>query len=145
MPFYLPIVPYDGLAGVVELMAFDLRLGNHGCKVRLFTNDYTPVNSTVVSDLVEYSGWGYTPKNLGNPVDQGVDVTGRDVWLFPEVEWIASGSGSTNIVWGYWIDFTAPLTGKRRLLTIQRFNASQVFLNAGDRIRFTPSWGMKQC
>jgi hypothetical protein len=129
----------------MDLLVWALRNGGHSSKVHLYANDYWPVPETVVASFVEFSGGGYVPKTPGIPVNLGIDVTRRNVWQFPETIWTATGSSGLVVAYGYWADFLDPLTGGIRILQAQRFQAPQVFLNAGDKIRFVLTWGGAQC
>lgn len=129
----------------MDVLVWALRNGQHSCVARLFSNDYQPDVNTTRTNLLELVGAGYGPNSLGNPTNLGIDITGRDVWLFPEVVWTATGIGLPVIAYGYWIDFLDPLTGGTRILQVQKFFQPQAFIAAGNQIRFTPSWGGKQC
>jgi hypothetical protein len=144
--FYgLPVIPDDGLIGHMDLLVWGLANGNNNCRIHLFANDYRPAPNTVLGSFTELIGAGYAPLPTGNPVNLGVDVARRDVWQFPETIWTALGIGLPVVAYGYWVDFTDPLTGGTRVLWAQRFQSPQVMLHAGDVIKFALSWGGKQC
>jgi len=125
----LPVIPFDGQIGYMDVLVWSLRNGLHNCKIRLYSNDYWPVKESV----------------RANPTNLGTDVTGRNVWKFPETLWTATGVGLPIIAYGYWIDFVDPLVGGTRILQAQRFQAPIAWIAAGDKVRFSLSWGGKQC
>ena len=141
----LPIVPNDGIIGWTDILVQALRTGGKNCKVHLYANDYYPQFDSVVCSFVESVFGGYTSQDLGNPTNLGIDVTRRDVWIFPESSWIASGLGLPIISYGYWVDFDDPLTGGKRVLQAQRFFSPQTLFLAGQKIKFVLSWGGAQC
>lgn len=140
-----PVIPFDGQIGYMDVLVWVLRNGQRNCKVRLYANDYWPVKESVRASFTELFGGGYAAQSVGNPVNLGIDVTGRDVWQFPETVWTAINVGLPVVSFGYWVDFTDPLTGGTRVLQAQRFQAPIAWLQAGDKIRFSLSWGGKQC
>lgn len=129
----------------MDVLVWALQNGLHGTRVRLYSNDYWPVKESVRASFTELSGGGYVAKPTGIPVNLGTDVTGRNVWQFPETLWTATGAGLPVVAFGYWVDFIDPLTGGTRVLQAQRFNAPIAWLNVGDKVRFSLSWGGKQC
>lgn len=65
--------------------------------LKLFTNDYTPVETTVVGDLTEATGFGYAAKTLtGNSwsVTDGVATYASQTFTF---------TGALGYVYGYYL------------------------------------------
>jgi hypothetical protein len=145
MGTYLPVVPNDGLIGFTDVIVQAIANGNNNSRIHLYANDYWPYPGTLLGDFVELVGAGYLPAVPGDPSNLGVDVTRRDVWLFPETVFTANPSGLPVLAYGYWLDFFDPLTAVTRVLWAQRFQAPQALLVAGQQIRFTLSFGGAQC
>lgn len=100
--------------------------------LRLFVNDYTPVQATVVGDLTEASGSGYASKTLTGgswTVTPGVPCVATyalQTWTF---------SGALGFVYGYYL---TRVTGGELVLA-ERFPVAFEITTSGDMISLPPT------
>ena len=101
-------------------------------RIRLFKNNYTPVNSSTYADFTEadFSGYaGYASLSWGaafiNGSTQGeIDAT--------QVTWTHNGGGTANTVYGIYIT-----DGSNNLMYAERFSAPISMSTSGNAIPYT--------
>lgn len=110
MPFEYPISGQTDLLNVLR---------NNGLKVRLFKNDYTPTNNTVIGDLVEADFDGYSavdPADFGDPFMEEE----RQAILGGPFPFLKTAGASGNTVYGFYVTVMDQSTEK--LLLVRRFD-----------------------
>lgn len=100
--------------------------------VRLYQNNYTPLDSTILSDLTvaTFSGYSQQSVTLGTPTE--VANKAKTVGTAPQV-FTHNGGGTSNTIYGYYVVDTS--TGD--LVWVERFGSSQIMTNNGDQISIT--------
>ena len=128
------LVPTASEKDLGEFMLGVATPGNQ--KLKLFVNNYTPVDGSVLASFTEMTTHGYADKTLtktswvvtagsaGNPAS---GAYAQQTWTFT--------AAAAVIVYGYYI--TDVTTG--RLLWAERFTTSKSVENAGDQILITPT------
>lgn len=101
--------------------------------IRLYTNDFTPGNSTVFADFTEPGGGGYVTKNIAagdwtiTPGTPSVAVAVQQSWVF---------TGMVGNVYGY---FLVGQTNTTLVYWAERFTDGPYNIQvANDEIRITP-------
>lgn len=140
-----PLIPYQGLNGFMDIIMFAIQNGRLNSAVHLFTNDFVPDVNTRKTDFVETNAGGMGGQALPIPTNIGVDVTGCDIWLFPQMVYTATGPNLPAVLYGFWVDCTDPITALTTLLWCQRFENAQAAIAVGNTVKFVPSLGMAQC
>jgi hypothetical protein len=94
-------------------------------KLHIYTNDYTPTESSTVANFTECSASGYTPVTLtGANWTISTDAGGNSTATYPQITFTFT-SGSTN--YGYYVtDSTGTI-----LLWAERFNDAPHTLPSG--------------
>ncbi len=108
--------------------------GGNNLTLKLFTNDYTPVQTSVAGSFTEASGGGYAAKTLTNgswTVTVGNDPSDA---VYAEQTFTFTGalSGSAT-VYGYFV-----VDADGTLVWAERFSSSFQPANNGDTIKITP-------
>lgn len=112
-------------------------------KLKLFTNDYTPVHDDVVADYTEMGAvQGYTEKTLTTAgwnaatagTGVGTSLSNKAQITYPQQQWTFDGTGGSVTVYGYFITDD----GETVLLGAERFTSSQLVSSSGDLIKVTP-------
>ena len=103
--------------------------------VKLYTNNYTPVDTSVAGDFTEAAGGGYVTKTLTNgswTVTVGNDPSDA---VYAEQTWTFTGTltGSATI-YGY---FVVGNNGTGTLVYAELLGASFQPLNNGDQLKIT--------
>lgn len=140
-----PVIPNDGSKAFMDVLVYSIQGGRLNSKIHLFQNDVTPDSTFTLASFVECIAGGMGNQPLSVPTDQGFDPSGRDIWYFPETIFTATGSNLPAVIYGYWVDFTDPITATTRVLWCRRFTTPQAILSAGNTIKFMLSFGGKQC
>lgn len=105
-------------------------------KLRLYTNDYTPVQTSVLGSFTESTAPGYTAITLSNAswtVTVGNDPSDA---VYAEQTFTFTGSGAT--IYGYYIEDNNGSSGT--LVWAERFATSFTPANNGDTIKLTPKF-----
>jgi len=125
------VVPNVGAQILLRRALGDLATGN--LILKLFTNDYTPVETSVVGSFTEATGSGYAEKSL---TDGSWTVTNADpaVATYDGGDQVFTFTGALGNVYGYYItDFAE--TG---LVWAERFTSAPFNVqNNGDTITIT--------
>ena len=101
--------------------------------IKLYTNDYTPVEDDLVGNYTEISGGGYSSITF-TPANWTIVPGDPSTATYPQVTW--TFTGSAGLVYGYYI---VRATGGE-LLWAERFsNGPYNMQNNGDQIAFTPT------
>lgn len=108
--------------------------GGKNLTLKLFTNDYTPVDTSVAGSFVEASGGGYVSKTLANGSWTVTPSNDPSDGTFAEQTWTFTGalSGSAT-VYGYFV-----VDADGVLWWAERFSASFTPANNGDQVKVTP-------
>jgi len=106
-------------------------------KLKLFVNNYTPDDTTILANLTEMSTNGYADKTLTKTSWVSVaGTTGNPATsTYAQQTWTFTNAGGANTVYGYFItDVTSGL-----LLWVELFASPKVIQNNGDQILITPT------
>ena len=141
----LPVIPFDGVLGVADIVMLYLGARASNSMVRLFTNPYTPTNASVRASFIEATNSGLAGQPLLAPTNKGIDATNKDVWTFPQPTWTSDASFLPQVVYGFWVDAIDPLTGGLRVFWAQRFPVPWATWMAGQTLTFQLSFGFNQC
>lgn len=106
-------------------------------KIRLFKNNYTPISTTVLSDLTEADYTGYSSLSLsGFPAASVVGSSGSstgDAKVFT----VGASPSTTNNIYGYYITDS----GNTKLYGVQRDPGAPVSMAlAGQTYSITPTF-----
>lgn len=140
----LPIIPYDGRTGRMDITILNLAGGNNSAMVHLFQNSFTPDLNSVVADFTESTWAGYSALPTPPATDNGIDGGGRDIWVFDPLTFGPATGMPSEVVYGYWIDYLDPLTATVRLDSFQLFDIPIAISLAGQTVGFTLSWSGNQ-
>jgi hypothetical protein len=114
---------------------------NH--KLRLYSNNYTPVDTSVLGNFTEVTGGGYTAISLTNgswTITVGNDPSDA---VYAEQTFTFTGTiGGTGIVYGYYIEDNDGSTGT--LVWAELFGTPFTPANNGDNIKVTPKFQMSK-
>lgn len=119
---------------VLALKAFLNHTAGEDQVLRLFVNDYTPVEGSVAGSFTEMSTQGYASKALaggswvvtpGNPSSAA----------YAQQTWTFDGTGGATVVYGYYVvQDTSGL-----LMCAERFATPPTIANTGDQLKVTPT------
>lgn len=110
------VIPTEGLENLLDMV-----LDAPGDKkVRLFKNNLTVVDSTVLGDFVEATYSGYAPLVLAPVRDPDVEVPGVVRSQPIDVEFTHNGGPVSNLIYGYYV--TYDLAGVTKFLWGGRFD-----------------------
>lgn len=104
--------------------------------LRLFVNDYTPDDTTVLANLTEMSTHGYAAKTLTKtswvvtPGATGQPASGA----YAQQTWTFTVAAAVNVYGYHVVDVTSGL-----LLWVERFSSFKTIANTGDQIIITPT------
>ena len=138
-----PLVTFDGYSGLMTMIVRNIVGGINNCMIRLFQNDYYPVQSSVWTDFVEVTMPGYMAMPIPSGTDRGINANNIDVWNFPPVTF-GPYTPSKQVVFGYWVDWTNPMTMARQSLWCQRFDAPFAFTLPGQTLPLILTRGLDQ-
>jgi hypothetical protein len=112
-------------------------------KLRLYTNDYTPLHTSVVASFTEMGAvQGYTLKTLTTTswgaatpgTGTGTSTSNKASIAYAQQTFTADGTGGSQTVYGYFVTDNAGTT----LLYAERFSTAKTYANVGDAIKITP-------
>ena len=114
--------------------------GGKNLTLKLYTNNYTPLDSSVAGDFTEASGGGYAAKTLTNgswtvtPADDPSDA------VYAEQTWTFTGAlaGSATI-YGYFV-----IDADGTIVLGEKFDYSFTPAKNGDQLRVTPKFQMSK-
>jgi len=119
--------------GEVEMLARILNKNTpYDVELRLFVNDITPDENTVIGDLTESTGDGYSPQTLsGANWTISTDGSGVTTAEYPQVTFTYTGAEAN--VYGYYV------TSNGVLLWAERFSDGPYTIpSGGGEIKVTP-------
>lgn len=119
------------MAGLVpnagEAIALDRFLKTSDETLKLFVNDYTPVESSVAGDFTEMSTQGYAAKTL-TAASWTSGAYAQQIWTF-------DGTGGSTVVYGYFVIDA----GSGTIMFAERFGSPPTIVNNNDQIKVTPT------
>lgn len=117
---------------VAEVLALVWFLQAEDLFLRLYSNDYTPVEGATLASFTEVDGGGYAAKTLDKDnwtISSGAPSFG----LYSRQEFIFSGTTTLTNVYGYYVSDAADI-----VRWAERFALTPVAPIAGSKIRITP-------
>ena len=128
------ILPSASEKTALEFTLGVLTPGNQS--LRLFVNDYTPDDTTVLANLTEMSTHGYAAKTLTKTswvVTAG--STGQPAsGAYATQTWTFTAAAAVSVYGYHVVDVTSGL-----LVWVERFASAKVIQNNGDQIIITPT------
>lgn len=119
------------MAGLVpnagEAIALDRFLKTSDETLKLFVNDYTPVEGSVASDFTEMSTQGYAAKTL--------TAASWSSGAYAQQTWTFDGTGGSTTVYGYFVIDA----GSGTIMFAERFGSPPTIVNNNDQIKVTPT------
>ena len=119
------------MAGLVpnagEEIALDRFLKTSDETLKLYVNDYTPVEGSVAGDFTEMSTQGYAAKTL--------TAASWSSGAYAQQTWTFDGTGGSTIVYGYFVIDA----GSGTIMFAERFGTPPTIVNNGDQIKVTPT------
>ena len=110
--------------------------------VKLYTNDYTPLDSSTTASFTEASGGGYVTKALANGSWGQSQVGGIEQEAFAQQTWTFTGPLDGNAtIYGY---FVVGNNGSGNLVWAERLGAPFTPNNNGDQLLITPIFQMSK-
>lgn len=102
--------------------------------LKLFVNNYTPVEGSVAADFTEMSTQGYASKALTGTswvVTPGAPTSAA----YAQQTWTFDGTGGSTVVYGYYV----VQASSGVLMFAERFGTPPTIVNNGDQIKVTPT------
>lgn len=136
------IIPNAGEVVLLEAQVGKTAAGN--MKLKLFTNNYTPIDTSVIGDFTEMGAvQGYTEKTLtmatwgaaAAGAGTGTLTAAKASIAYPQQTFTADGTGGSQTVYGYVITNNAGTIA----IAAERFASAKVYVNVGDAIKITPT------
>lgn len=110
--------------------------------LKLYTNDYTPVDTSAKANFTEAAGGGYDDKHLSNASWTVTPANDPSDAVYAEQTWTFTGPLTGNAtVYGY---FIVDDNGAGELVWGERFATSFTPANNGDQIKVTPKFQMSK-
>lgn len=114
--------------------------GGKNLTLKLYTNNYTPLDTSVAGDYTEASGGGYAAKTLTNgswTVTVGNDPSDA---VYAEQTWTFTGAlAGTATVYGYFV-----IDSDGVLVLGEKFDYSFTPAKNGDQLRLTPKFQLSK-
>ena len=112
-------------------------------KLRLFTNDYTPVDTSVLGNFTEAAGGGYVAKDLANGSWTITVANDPSDAVYAEQTFTFTGPLTGNAtIYGYYIEDNAGSSGT--LVWAERLGASFTPNQNGDQLKITPKFQLSK-
>jgi len=126
-------------AGEVQLLTMALSKATVETQtLKLFVNDYAPVEGSIASNFTEMSTCGYVAKTLDRASWSTSSAGGVTTASYPQQTWTFTAGGPTT-VYGYFIVETT----SGIILWAELFESPQVIQNTGDQILLTPKFTLE--
>lgn len=110
--------------------------------VKLFTNDYAPLDTSTTASFTEATGGGYVTKTLTNGSWSESAVGGIEQEAYAQTTWTFSGALTGNpTIYGYYV---VGNNGTGNLMWAERLGASFTPNNNGDQLLITPVFQMSK-
>lgn len=104
-----------------------------GAKVKLFSNNFTVIDATVLGDFTEATYTGYAAQTLAGGAVAGSNTAGRATASWTQQSYTCTG-GSSQTIYGYYIvDSTGAI-----LYFAENFATPVVLSNGGAPLLLTP-------
>lgn len=114
--------------------------GGKNLVMKLFCNDYTPLDSSVAGSFAEATGGGYVTKALANGSWTESNVEGIEQVAFAEQTWTFTGALTTNVtIYGYFV-----VDADGVLVYAERLPAAFTPAVNGDQLKITPVFQMSK-
>jgi hypothetical protein len=129
------IVPTEGENKLLQRALGDISPTTHNLTLKLFVNDYTPVDGSNNAAFTEMSTQGYSAKTL-TAASWSVAQNGSNEAeaTYAQQSWTFDGTGGATTVYGYYT-----VDEDNTVLFAERFASSYVAENNGDILRITPT------
>lgn len=129
------IVPTEGENKLLQRALGDITPTTFNLTLKLFVNDYTPVDASVNASFTEMSTQGYTSKTL-TAASWSVAQNGSNEaeGTYAQQSWTFDGTGGATTIYGYWI-----VDEDSTVLFAERFASSFTAEFNGDVLRVTPT------
>lgn len=101
--------------------------------LKLFTNDLTPDQDTILGDITEMTGHAYAAKTLSAASWTDSSGSGGVVKSYAKQTFTFTPTGTVTVYGYFMVDAT---TGN--LICVERFATAQVITTADDDIKITP-------
>jgi hypothetical protein len=137
------LITYEGYSAIMSAIMSQIMGGRNNCRIRLFQNNFTPVVTSTWSSFVESTIVGYASLPFPAGVDIGLNPSGVDVWQFSAVTF-GPFSPSSQIIYGYWIDWINPLTALRQMLWCHLFDSPFAWVFPGQTMPIVLTPGLNQ-
>lgn len=102
--------------------------------LKLFVNNYTPVDGSTAANFTEMSTQGYASKALTGTSwtpDPGPPYSA----VYAQQTWTFDGTGGATTVYGYYV----VQAGSGELMFAERFGTPPTIASNGDQIKLTPT------
>lgn len=129
------IVPTEGENRILSRALHDVVPTNANLTLKLFVNDYTPVDGSTNASFTEMTTQGYTAKTL-TAATWTVAQNGSNEaeGTYPQQTWTFDGTGGSTVIYGYYI-----IDENNVVWFAERFASSYTAVNNGDILRITPT------
>ena len=131
------VVPKDGELRLLDTMLKLALSTNENHILKLFKNDYTPAQATVVGSLTEATFNGYAARTLTrsnwNTAIYNGSNQGETSYGSSAQSWTCGTTGNT--IYGYWVEGST----SAKVLWAERFGTSRV-LASGDILNLSPKF-----
>jgi hypothetical protein len=97
MPLLIPQVGLERI--LTRLKATDLS----ACKIGLFQNDFTPVETSIIGDIQPATFSGYVGLRTMNAWGAVSFVSPRAILNHPPISWVHNGGPVSNWIFGYYV------------------------------------------
>jgi len=126
-------VPYGASLQYTDAIITELL---DGAELALFKNNYTPINSSILSNFTEANFTGYSRITLSGWSAAALDANNKAATSLGPQTFTCSGSATPNDIYGIFV-----LTAGGALLYAERNPAGAVTINtAGQTFSYTPKF-----
>lgn len=115
-------------------------VGGKDLTIKLYTNDYTPVDTSVAGSFTEASGGGYAAKTLTNGSWTITAANDPSDAVYAQQTWTFTGAltgGAT--IYGYFV-----VDADGVLVYAERMGTSFTPANNGDQLKITPAFQLSK-
>ena len=134
------VVPNDGEKNILKAL-----IGNNmgAFKIRLFKNDITPGDNTILGDFQEADFDSYSP---GDGTDWGAPATqgnGKAATTHGVVVFTKGAGANMNTIYGYYLTYS-PDGMEQWLIAAEKFGSPIAMNNEGDSFQLTVTFTMAE-
>jgi hypothetical protein len=128
------IVPTVGEDRILRRALGDITPSSFNLTLKLFVNDYTPVDGSTNASFTEMSTQGYSAKTL-TAASWSVAQNGSNEaeGTYAQQTWTFDGTGGSTVIYGYYV-----VDEDNVVMWAERFASSYTAENNGDILRVTP-------